>query len=69
MKRPRNIHMQHWDYMLSLHQFGGMSVTAGDVVAAGQLIEMGYAIAEQEHDGPRLILTPKWFEKIEAGRP
>jgi len=37
---------------------GGLTVLADDLIAAGWLIEAGYARAEDDYEGPRIWLTP-----------
>jgi hypothetical protein len=48
----------HHEYLLRLHKSdGGAIVVADDLIAAGWLIEAGYAQAEDDYEGPRIWLT------------
>jgi len=41
----------------SIHNLGRRIVCAEDLIAAGWLIEAGYAVAEDDYEGPVIWLT------------
>ena len=46
----------HFEYLNRVAN-EGMTVLADDLIAAGWLIEAGYAKAEDDYEGPRITLT------------
>ncbi len=57
-RKPRNLPQPAWDYAVCIHGAGGsLIVVAESLLSAAWLIEAGYARAENDYDGPRIMLN------------
>jgi hypothetical protein len=49
--------IQHHEYLITIAKTGRQLVLASDLQAAASLLKLGYALAEDSHDGPEIYLT------------
>ena len=64
--------IEHHGFIMELNHLGGRKVVlAREIRAAASLLKMGYALAEDSHDGPEIYLTEagqKYITRAEVAR-